>query len=89
MFTNAAPYLFGLEFAQKTKEQVEQMRAIQAILPPAKKPYFQTGPAENQGGYSQGWSGASKPHYYRGNFKGKRRPFNVQSSHAPPRSGKE
>ena len=29
---DAAAYRFGLKFAQKSKEQVEQMRAIQAVL---------------------------------------------------------
>ena len=93
LFGDAAPYLFGPEFAQKSKEQVEQMRAIQAVVPP-KKPFFRAGPPENRGGYSQGSyyqgrSGASKPNHYRGNFRGRKRPFNAQFSQAPPRSGKD
>ena len=43
-FTDAAPDLFRAEFAQKSKEQVEQMKAIQAVLPLAKKPFFRMPP---------------------------------------------
>ena len=44
MFTNATPYLFRPKLAQTSKEQVEQMKAIQAVLPSAKKPFFRTSP---------------------------------------------
>ena len=50
MFTDAAPYLFKPEFAQKSKEQVEQMRAIQVVLPLAKSHFFKPPPPPGEFG---------------------------------------
>ena len=54
-FRDAPPYLFGNEFAKRSKDYVEQVRAMRSTLPKGtgKRPFFQGGPPR-RGGQSRG-----------------------------------
>ena len=52
-FKEAAPLLFGTEFAKKTKEMVEQVKAMRSAItkkPDRKPPFFRSGPPQQSGG---------------------------------------
>ena len=73
-FREAAPLLFGTEFAKKGKEMVEQVKAMQSTLdkkPERKPPFFRGGPP-SRGGFNI--------HYGRGGaqtFRFRERPYPV------------
>ena len=76
-FTDAAPSLFGREFAQKSKELVDQVKAMRSHLPGNKdsnnKPhFFSKHPPQQQGGYQ--YSQKAR----RGGSRGFRRPTQGQ-----------
>ena len=55
-FTEAAPHLFGGDFARQSKEFLDQMKALRSTLPsktkePFKKPFFRGGPPSKRGGH--------------------------------------
>ena len=55
-FKEAAPLLFGTEFAKKSKEMVEQVKAMRSIItkkPERKPPFFRNGPPNNRGGFNR------------------------------------
>ena len=50
-FKDAAPLLFGTEFAKKSKEMVEQVKAMRSAItkkPERKPPYFQSCPPKSR-----------------------------------------
>ena len=52
-FKEAAPLLFGTEFAKKGKELVDQVRAMRSTItrkPERRPPFFRGGPPTNRGG---------------------------------------
>ena len=53
IFNKAAPALFAAEFAKMSKEHIEQVKAIQAVIPARKTSFFR-GPPQKQGGYYRG-----------------------------------
>ena len=55
-FKEAAPLLFGTEFARKSKEMVEQVKAMRSTITrkPDRKPvFFRGGPPTNRGGFNR------------------------------------
>ena len=88
LFTDAAPYLFRPEFAQKSKEQVEQMRAIQTVLPRAKMPFFFQAPPRI-GGLQPGAEQSIQDPLLQGKLQGQEKSFSAQFSHGPPWSRKD
>ena len=55
-FMEAAPHLFGGNFARQSKEFLDQVKALRSTLPsktkePSKKPFFRGGPPSKRGGY--------------------------------------
>ena len=73
-FREAAPLLFGTEFAKKGKEMVEQVKAMQSTLDkkPERKPLFFRGGPPSRGGFNI--------HYGRGGaqtFRFRERPYPV------------
>ena len=88
LFKDAAPLLFGTEFAKKSKDEVDQMKAITAVLPSKKSsklPSFQGGPSGNRGGYNNqmGRGGGHHKPQYRGRFNKFPRRFEQQGSQRP------
>lgn len=70
-FSKAPPTLFGTEFAQRSKDHVDQVRAIRALprqRSTPREPFFRGGPPSSRGGggrssgYRQGRGGAYRPH---------------------------
>ena len=70
-FATAPPALFGTEFAQKSKDLVDQVKAIRAIPKRAnhpREPFFRGGPPPAGGGgrssssYRQGRGGVYRPY---------------------------
>ena len=72
-FSKAPPTLFGTEFAQRSKDHVDQVKAIRGLpkqqqqsMP--REPFFRGGPPSSRGGggrntgYRQGRGGAYRPH---------------------------
>ena len=51
-FEDVSPSLFGLEFAQKSKELVDQVKAMQSTITTPKQ-FFSTRPPTARGLYSQ------------------------------------
>ena len=65
-FVEAPPLLFGMEFAQKGKVIVDQVKAMRSTFtskPERRPPFFLNGPPGNQGGFScrYGKGGAQNP----------------------------
>ena len=60
-FKEAAPLLFGPDFAKKSKEYIEQVKAMRSsIVRPERQQFFRSGPPISRGGYSQrSWRGGS------------------------------
>ena len=69
-FSKAPPSLFGTEFAQKSKDHVDQVKAIRALprqRSTPREPFFRGGPPSSRGGgrssgHRQGRGGAYRPH---------------------------
>ena len=62
-FKEAAPLLFGTEFAKKGKELVDQVKAMRSTIarkPERKPPFFRGGPPNNRGGGGGGGGGFSR-----------------------------
>jgi hypothetical protein len=84
-FVEAPPLLFGMEFAQKGKEMVDQVKAMRSTFtskPERRPPFFRNGPPGNRGGFSRryGKGGAQNFRY------GRERPYQAgrgtsQNSH--------
>ena len=58
-FAEAAPHLFGTDFARQSKEFMDQVKAIRSTLPsktkePARKPFFRGGPPRRGEGTNSG-----------------------------------
>ena len=54
LFKDAAPHLFGEEFAKASKEHVDQVKSIQSTFPRStRKQFFRDGPPNSRGGYNQ------------------------------------
>ena len=87
-FTKAPPSLFGTEFAQKSKDHVDQVKAIRAIpklqRSQQRETFFRGGPPSGRGGgrssgYRQGRGGASyRPHSSHNNRQFRRNPAGTQ-----------
>ena len=58
-FEDVSPSLFGLEFAQKSKELVDKVKAMRSTITTPKQ-FFRPGPPQQPGGYThkQGQGGA-------------------------------
>ena len=74
-FKEAAPLLFGTEFAKKSKEMVEQVKAMRSAItkkPDRKPQFFRSGPPNSRGGFNRryGRGGAQ-------NFRQRERPYPV------------
>ena len=73
-FTTAAPLLFGGEFAKKSKDFLDQVKAIRSTLPAknkgdyTRKPFFRGPPPSKRGGVNRSRGGDST------NFRGRGRP---------------
>ena len=52
-FKEAAPLLFGTEFAKEMVEQVKAMRSTLSKKPEWKPPFFRGGPPNNRGGFNR------------------------------------
>ena len=52
-FEDVAPSLFGPEFARKSKELVDQVKAIRSTTQKDGKSFFRQGPPKSRGGYNQ------------------------------------
>ena len=83
LFKDAASLLFGTEFAKKSKDEVDLMKAITAVLPSKKSlkpPPFGGGPSGNRGGYNNqmGRGGGHHKSQYRGRFNKFPRRFKQQ-----------
>ena len=77
-FSEAAPFLFGTEFAKKGKEMVDQVRAMRSTMPAKKQerkpPFFRGGPPSSRGG------GGGFKRYGRGgaqNLRYRERPYQM------------
>ena len=73
-FKEAAPLLFGTEFAKKSKEMVEQVKAMRSALkkPERKPPFFRNGPPNNKGGFQRRFRRGGAQH-----FRQRERPYPV------------
>ena len=58
-FANAAPLLFGTEFAKKEKEMVEQVKAMRSTVSRKadRRPFFEGVPPSNRGDFTKRHSG--------------------------------
>ena len=52
-FKDVAPSLFGPEFARKSKELIDQVKAIRSTTQKDGKSFFRQGPPKSRGGYNQ------------------------------------
>ena len=86
-FTKAPPTLFGTEFAKKSKDLVDQVKAIRALPKQQRslqrEPFFRGGPPSSRGGgrsggYRQGRGGAYRPHSSHNNRQFRRNPAGTQ-----------
>ena len=61
-FNKAAPQLFGQDFARKSKEFIDQVKAMRSTIvrPDQRQPFFRSGPP-TRGGYNQrNWRGGNQ-----------------------------
>ena len=75
-FEEAAPRLFGTEFAKKGKEMVDQVKAMRSTISKKqerKPPFFRGGPPSSRGGFNRkfGRGGAQNFRYRERPFQGK------------------
>ena len=80
-FTEAAPMLFGTEFAKSSKEYIDQVKAMRTTLNTntnnrTNKPYFRGGPS-GRGAYSHQRGGAT---YNRGGYR--KNPYYAQTQNS-------
>ena len=94
LFKDAAPALFGTEFAKKSKDHIDQVRAIMATVP--KKPqhhqqqFFREVPPRKGGynKYSRGRGGDSGFHHHTRGGRFQRKTYHPQYEQKAPQGGK-
>ena len=97
LYKDAPPALFGAEFAKKSKDHVDQLKAIMATVPRKNQQFFPDAPPKSRGGFGsshfrggRGRGGDPRHHQHgRGGGRFHRRNYTLQheQNQRPPQGG--